>query len=94
MSSFEVVSGVPVVAAPQEIDITNAEALRSVLLEAAAHGHGTLVADMTVTRFCDSSVMHTLLSAHKRIQAEGGELLLVIPDMPPSAFSSSPALTG
>ncbi len=94
MSSFEVVSGVPVGAAPQEIDITNAEALRSVLLEAAAHGHGTLVADMTVTRFCDSSGMHTLLAAHKRIQAEGGELLLVIPDMPPSAFSSSPALTG
>ena len=83
MSSFEVVSGVPVVAAPEEIDITNAEALRSALLEAAAHGHGTLVVDMTVTRFCDSSGIHTLLAAHKRAQAEGGELLLVIPDIAP-----------
>jgi anti-sigma B factor antagonist len=76
---FEVVSGVPVVAAPEEIDITSSPALRSALLEAAAHGHGTLVADMTLTRFCDSSGLHTLLAAHKRAQSEGGELLLVIP---------------
>ena len=76
---FEVVSGVPVVAAPEEIDITNAPALRSALLEAAAHGHGTLVADLTRTRFCDSSGLQTLLAAHNRAQAEGGELLLVIP---------------
>src|SRR6476469_5115749 len=76
---FEVVSGVPVVTAPEEVDITNAPELRSALLEAAAHGHGTLVADMTRTRFCDSSGLHALLAAHKRAQAQGGELLLVIP---------------
>ena len=56
--------------------------LRSALLEAAAHGHGTLVVDMTRTRFCDSSGLNTLLAAHKRVQAEGGELLLVIPGAP------------
>ena len=76
---IEVVNGVPVAAAPEEIDITNAQELRAVLLEAAAHGHGTVVADLTRTRFCDSSGLHTLLAAHKRAQAEGGELLLVIP---------------
>jgi anti-sigma B factor antagonist len=76
---IEVVNGVPVAAAPEEIDITNAQELRAVLLEAAAHSHGTLVADLTRTRFCDSSGLHTLLAAHKRAQAEGGELLLVIP---------------
>ena len=75
----ELVSGVPVVTAPEEIDITNAPELRSALLEAAADGHRTLVADMTRTRFCDSSGLHTLLAAHKRAQAEGGELLVVIP---------------
>jgi len=74
------VSGVPVVAAPEEIDITNSPDLRSALLAAAAGGPGTLVADMTRTRFCDSSGLHTLLAAHKRAQAEGGELRLVIPD--------------
>ena len=75
----EVVQGVPVVTAPEEIDITNAEALRSALLAAAADGHGTLVVDMTRTRFCDSSGLHTLIAAHKRAGAEGREVLLVIP---------------
>jgi hypothetical protein len=53
--SFKVVRGVPVVAAPEAIDIASASALRSALVEAAAHGHGTLVVDMALTRFCDSS---------------------------------------
>jgi anti-sigma B factor antagonist len=75
----EVVEGVPVVTAPEEIDITNAAALRSALLQAAANGHGTLVVDMSQTRFCDSSGLHTLLAAHKRARSEGRELLLVIP---------------
>jgi anti-sigma B factor antagonist len=80
-SSFpvEVVEGVPVVAPPEEIDITNAEALRSALLKAAANGNGTLVVDMSRTQFCDSSGLHTLLAAHKRAGAEGRELRLVIP---------------
>ena len=76
----EVVQGVPVVAAPEEIDITNAETLRSALLTAAANGHGTLVVDMTRTQFCDSSGLHTLIAAHKRAEAEGREVLLVIPN--------------
>jgi hypothetical protein len=42
----EVSGGVPVVAAPEEIDITSAEGLREALLEAAARGHGTFVVDM------------------------------------------------
>jgi anti-sigma B factor antagonist len=77
--TVEVVRGVPVVAAPEEIDITNAEVLRAALLTAAADGHGTLVVDMTRTRFCDSSGLHTLIAAHKRAGAEGREVLLVIP---------------
>jgi anti-sigma B factor antagonist len=72
------VDGVPVVAAPEEIDITNAPELRSALLEAAAHGHGSLVADLSQTQFCDSSGLHTLLAAHKRATAAGGDMLLVI----------------
>jgi anti-sigma B factor antagonist len=81
MSAFEVIGGVTVVAAPEEIDVTNIEALQSDLLEAAAYGQRTLVVDMTVTRFCDSSGVHALLAAHHRAQAEGSELLLVVPDM-------------
>lgn len=77
---IELVSGVPVVGAPQEIDMANARELGSALLEAAADGSGTLVADMSRTQYCDSSAIHTLLAAHKRAQANGGELLLVVPD--------------
>ncbi len=74
----EVVSGVPVVTAPEEIDITNAAGLRAALLEAAALGSTRLVVDMAQTQFCDSAGLNVLVRAHKRAQAEGGELLLVI----------------
>jgi anti-sigma B factor antagonist len=75
----EMVKGVPVVAAPEEIDITNAGELRRSLLESAAYGSGTLVVDLTRTQFCDTSGLHALVRARKRAQAEGGDLLLVTP---------------
>lgn len=74
----EVVTGVPVVAAPEEIDVTNAAGLRAALLEAAAHGNGTFVVDMSRTGFCDSAGLHALVAAYRRAQAEGGEVLLVV----------------
>jgi anti-anti-sigma factor len=46
---------------PEEIDITNAAALRAAVLQAAAQGHGTFVVDMTGTRFCDWAGLHVLL---------------------------------
>jgi hypothetical protein len=52
----EMVRGVPVVAAPAEIDARNADWLRAVLLEAACRGHGTFVVDMTGTRFAPRPV--------------------------------------
>jgi anti-anti-sigma regulatory factor len=45
---------------------------------------------MTRIRFCDSSGLHTLLAAHKRAEAEGREVLLVIPTTVLRVF----ALTG
>jgi anti-sigma B factor antagonist len=73
----EIVRGVPIVAAPKEVDITNAPSLKSAILEAARLGYGTVVVNMAVTRFCDSSGLYALLSAHKRAQADGGGLLVV-----------------
>ena len=75
----EMISGVPVVSAPEEIDITNADMLRIALLESARHGSGTCVVDLTRTRFCDTAGLHALVGARKRAQAEGGEVLLVMP---------------
>ena len=74
----EMVSGVPVVATPAEIDITNAAGLRAALDKAAGNGPGTLVVDLTRTRFCDSAGMHALVDAHKRARAEGGQGLLAV----------------
>jgi anti-sigma B factor antagonist len=76
---IEMVNGVPVVAAPQEIDISNADQLLAVLLEAAVRGHARFVVDMTRTQFCASSGIGALVRAHKRALADGGELRLVMP---------------
>jgi anti-sigma B factor antagonist len=73
------IGGVPVVNAPQEIDTASAEWFREMLLHAACRGQGTVVVNMTATRFCDSSGVSVLVRAHERAVAEGGELLLVIP---------------
>jgi anti-sigma B factor antagonist len=75
----EPVHGVPVVLAPEEIDITNATMLRAALLAAAANGHQAFVVDMTRTRFCDSSGVHALVAAHRRAQAEHRQMLLAGP---------------
>jgi|HubBroStandDraft_3_1064219.scaffolds.fasta_scaffold00726_7 anti-sigma B factor antagonist len=76
--AVELICGVPVVAAPGEIDITNAPGFRTALLEASALGHGTFVVDMSETQFCDSAGMHALVWAHKQSRSEGGEMLLVV----------------
>jgi anti-sigma B factor antagonist len=67
------------VAAPEEIDASNASSLRALLLQAACAGHGTFVVDMTRTQFCGSAGINVLVAAHNRARAEGGELRLVIP---------------
>jgi anti-sigma B factor antagonist len=74
----EVIRSVPVVAAPEDIDITNAAELRTALVQAAARGHGTFVVDMSRTQFCDTAGLHALVGAHKRARAEGGQVLLVV----------------
>jgi anti-sigma B factor antagonist len=76
----EMAGSVPVLVAPEEIDITSADGLRTALADAAARGQNTFVVDMSLTRFCDSSGLHALVAAHRRAEAEGGEMLLVIPD--------------
>jgi anti-sigma B factor antagonist len=74
----EMVRGTPVVVAPEEIDITNAPKLRAALLDAASRGCRTVVVDMSRTRFCDTAGLHALVGAHRRAEAEGSRVLLVI----------------
>ena len=75
----EMIEDVPVVTAPEEIDITNADQLRAALRQAVLRqAGGSLVVDMTRTRFCDSAAIQALVDAHKRARAEGGRVLLAV----------------
>ena len=76
---IEIVRHMPVVTAPAEIDVTNADWLQAVLLQAHYVGHATFVVDMTGTQFCASAGVAVLAQAHNRALAQGGELRLVIP---------------
>ena len=72
------INGLPVVTVPAEVDVTTAEQLGMVLLDAGRHGHATVVVDMTRTRFCDSAGLAVLAGAHRRALAQGGGLRLVL----------------
>lgn len=78
-SRVEMAGGVPVVKAPEEIDITNADGLREAMAEAGTRGNETFVVDMTGTRFCDSSGLQALLRAYERARDQGGRVILAIP---------------
>jgi anti-sigma B factor antagonist len=66
------------VLAPEEIDIANDGKLRVAPLPAASAGGGTFVVDISRTRFCDSSGLHALVDAHKRVQDDGAQMLLAL----------------
>jgi anti-sigma B factor antagonist len=69
---------VPVVVAPEEIDITNAAGLSATLLDLAAQGHAAVVIDMTHTQFCDTAGLQVLVGAHRRGLADGHEVRAAI----------------
>jgi anti-anti-sigma regulatory factor len=60
----KIINGVPVVAAPAEIDMATEDQLRAPLLDAISRGHPIVVVDMTRTPFCDSSGIHAFISRH------------------------------
>jgi anti-sigma B factor antagonist len=68
-----------VIALPAEMDMATADQLDQQLAAALAPGVKTVIADMTATRFCDSSGISMLVRAHKRAAANGTQLRLVVP---------------
>lgn len=68
-----------IVALPDEIDITNADAVGRELRSACQPGAAVVIADMTQTAHCDSSGVRQLLLAADAAGACGAELRLVIP---------------
>ena len=67
-----------VISLPAEIDMASADRVGQQLGSALAPGVGTVIADMTATRFCDSSGISTLVRAHGQAAANGTELRLVV----------------
>jgi anti-anti-sigma factor len=70
-----------VVALPAEIDMSNADRVGRQLGAAIAPGVKTVIANMTATRFCDSSGIGALARAHRQGIANGTQLRLVVPSM-------------
>jgi anti-sigma B factor antagonist len=67
-----------IVTLPAEIDMANDCGVSQQLDSALASGAMVVVADMTATRFCDSTGLRALVLAHKRAAAHHTELRLVI----------------
>jgi anti-sigma B factor antagonist len=67
-----------IVALPAEIDIGNAVQVGEELGAALSSGTAVVIADMTLTEFCDSSGVRHLLMVHDRAVAGSAELRLVI----------------
>ena len=58
-----------VVTLPGEIDMANADRVGEELNAAFGRGVGIVIADMSGTRFCDTSGIHGLVMAHQRAKA-------------------------
>ena len=69
--------GPAVVALPAKVDTAASRSLCGQLGSALASA-STVIADMSATRFCDSSGVHILLLAQEQAAATGVELRLVV----------------
>jgi anti-sigma B factor antagonist len=64
---------------PPEVDISNAHRLGPELLGAFGPRATVVIADMSLTEFCDSTGIRHLLIANDAAMARGGELRVVVP---------------
>jgi len=71
-------AGTVVVTFPGEIDMGNAARVGEELNAAFDAGAAIVVADMSGTRFCDTSGIHALVMAHKRAKASNIRFRVVV----------------
>jgi anti-sigma B factor antagonist len=67
-----------VVTLPAEIDVTDADRIREYLLAVVNQGAAVLIADLSMTTFCDSAGVQALLRAFRRAEASECAMRLVI----------------
>ncbi len=83
--AVQVVGGMPVVRRPRKSTSAMPNGCGQLCSKHPRMDAARWVVDMSGTQFCDSSGIHVLVRAHKRAQAEFGELLLVLPSQQPLA---------
>ena len=71
-----------IVRQPAEIDLTIADPLREALLAVLDQGALGLIADMTVTTFCDSAGITALVRAARRAAAGDATMRIVVTAAP------------
>jgi anti-sigma B factor antagonist len=78
MSDREYLGGPAVVMLPDQIDFLNAESVGARLSAAIVAGAAVVIADLSVTTFCDCAGVRSLLIAHRTANASNAELRLVV----------------
>jgi anti-anti-sigma factor len=78
MIDIECLVGPAVVVLPDEIDFLNADSVGERLAAAIVPGVAVVIADLTVTVFCDCAGVRGLLLAGRRASAVHAELRLVV----------------
>lgn len=68
-----------IVAMPAQIDVINAERVYDQLYTALISGAAVIIADFTVTTFCDSAGLNRLVAIHKRAVSRDVQFWLVLP---------------
>lgn len=76
MSDLECLVGSAVVVLPDEIDVLNAASVGEQLVAAIVPGVA-VIADLSMTTFCDCAGVYSLLLAHREASAGNAELRLV-----------------
>jgi anti-anti-sigma factor len=77
MSDLECLVGSAVVVLPDEIDVLNAGSVGEQLVAAIVPGVAVVVADLSMTTFCDCAAVRSLLLVHREASAGNAELRLV-----------------
>ena len=78
MIDIECLIGPAAVILPEEIDFRNADSVGERLAAALVPGVAVVIADLTVTVFCDCAGVRSLLLAGRRASAVHAELRLVV----------------
>lgn len=80
VSSRRLANGTLVVAASGELDLYRAPELEDALAGPVSECARRLVVDLSGASFVDSTTLHLLLAAARRLDAQGGQLIVVAPD--------------